>query len=97
MPEALVATVIEAVLLPKMPDAPLPGAVNVTITPDTGLLPESLTVTARAFVNAVLTAALCGVVPGTAVIVEGAPAVFVSETTARPSRPRRGYLTSGSR
>jgi hypothetical protein len=37
-PEALVATTIAAVLLLKMPEAPEPGAVKVTFTPDTGLL-----------------------------------------------------------
>src|SRR5437016_799333 len=34
-------------LLLNLPDAPDPGAVNVTITPDTGLLPPSFTVTAN--------------------------------------------------
>ena len=79
MPDPLVATVIVAVLLLKMPDAPLIGAVNVTFTPDKGLLPASFTVTARAAAKAVLIAALCGVVPGLAVIVDGTPAVLVSE------------------
>ncbi len=85
-PDALVATVIVFVLLLKRPDAPAPGAVNVTFTPEIGLLPASLTVTARAFANAVLTAADCGVVPGFAVMDEAAPAVFVSEkfTVVKP-------------
>ena len=78
-PDALVATVMAAVLLLNIPLAPLPGAVNVTFTPGTGLLPASFTVTARAFAKAVLSAALCGVVPAFAVIVDGAPTVFVSE------------------
>ena len=38
-PDALVATVMVVVLLLNRPDAPLPGAVKVTFTPDTGLLP----------------------------------------------------------
>ena len=67
-PDAFVATVIVAVLLLNTPDAPLPGAVNVTFTPATGLLPASFTVTASAFANAVLTVADCGVVPAFAVI-----------------------------
>jgi hypothetical protein len=79
MPDAFVATVIVAVLLPKTPDAPDPGAVNVTFTPETGLLPASFTVTASAFANTVLTVADCGVVPAFAAIVEAAPDVFVSE------------------
>ena len=85
-PDAFVATVIVAVLLLNTPDAPDPGAVNVTFTPLTGLLPESFTVTANAFANAVLIVAACGVVPAFAVIVAGAPALLVSEkfTVVRP-------------
>jgi hypothetical protein len=78
-PDAFVATVMVAVLLLNTPEAPAPGAVNVTFTPETGLLPASFTVTAKAFANAVLIVADCGVVPAFAVIVAGAPAVFVSE------------------
>src|SRR5882724_11493970 len=55
------------------------GAVNVTFTPETGLLPASFTVTASALAKAVLIVADCGVVPEFAVIVVAAPAVFVSE------------------
>ena len=86
IPDAFVATVMVAALLPKTPDAPLPGAVNVTLIPDNGLLPASLTVTASGFANAVLIAALCGAVPPFAVIDVGAPTLLVSEklTTARP-------------
>ena len=85
-PDAFVATVIVAVLLPKTPEAPEPGAVNVTFTPLTGLLPESFTVTANGLANAVLIVADCGVVPALAVIVFAAPAVLVSEkfTVVRP-------------
>ena len=49
-----VATVIVAVLLLNTPEAPDPGAVNVTFTPLTGLLPASFTVTARGNAKAVL-------------------------------------------
>jgi hypothetical protein len=85
-PDAFVATVMVAVLLLNSPDAPDPGAVNVTFTPETGLLPASFTVTASAFANAVLIVADCGVVPAFAVMVEGGTAVFVSEkfTVVRP-------------
>ena len=48
-PNAFVATVIVVVLLLNTPDAPDPGATNVTFTPETGLLPASFTVTASAF------------------------------------------------
>jgi hypothetical protein len=78
-PDAFVATVIVAVLLLKTPDAPVPGAVNVTLTPETGLLPASLTVTASALAKAVLIVADCGVVPAFTVITTAAPAVLVSE------------------
>jgi hypothetical protein len=86
-PEALVVTVIVAVLLLNVPDAPAPGAVNVTVTPDIGLLPASFTVTASAFANAVLTVADCGVEPATAVIDAAAPAKFVNVkfTLVRPA------------
>jgi hypothetical protein len=60
--------------------------VNVTFTPETGLLPASFTVTARAFAKAVLTVADCGVVPAFDVIVDAAPVVFVRVklTVVRP-------------
>src|SRR4029077_19488508 len=67
-PDAFVATTIVAVLLLNTPEAPDPGAVNVTFTPETGLLPASFTVTASALAKAVLTVADCGVVPAFAVI-----------------------------
>jgi hypothetical protein len=78
-PDPLVITVMVAVLLLKVPDAPEPGAVNVTLTFGTGLFPESFTVTASAFAKAVFTAADCGVVPAFAVMEDAAPTVFVSE------------------
>ena len=66
---------------------PAPGAVNVTLTPDTGLPPESFTVTASAFANAVEIVADCGVVPAFAAIDAAAPAVLVSEkfTVVKPA------------
>ena len=86
MPDAFVATVMVAVLLLNVPDAPAPGAVKVTLTPDTGLFPASLTVTASALAKVVLIGVLCGVVPALAVIDDPAPAVLVSEklTVVRP-------------
>ena len=86
IPEALVATTIVAVALLNVPDAPAPGAVNVTLTPETGLLPASRTVTAKALAKTVLMVVDCGVVPAFAVIVEAAAAVLVSEklTVVRP-------------
>jgi hypothetical protein len=86
-PEAFVAAMIVVVLLLKAPEAPDPGAVKVTFTPETGLLPASLTVTASALANAVLMAADCGVVPAFAVIDPAAPVRLVNEkfTEVRPA------------
>src|SRR5262249_1924996 len=47
--------------LPKLALAPESGAVNVTVTPLTGLVDASRTVACRAVANAVLIAVLCGV------------------------------------
>jgi hypothetical protein len=86
-PDPFVAAVIVAVPLLKVPDAPLPGAVNVTFTPATGLPTASFTVTANAFANAVPAAVDCGVVPAFTVIDVAVPAVFVSKkfTEVRPA------------
>lgn len=86
-PDAFVATVIVAALLLNTPEAPVLGAVNVTFTPETGLLPASFTVTASAVGKAVLTVTDCGVVPAFAVIEPGAPTVFVSEKLAGVATP----------
>ena len=82
-PMLLVDALIVAVELLNVPLAPLAGAVNVTTRPGTGLLAESLTVTASGLRNAVFTAALCGVVLAFAFIVYG---VLVREksTVVRP-------------
>jgi hypothetical protein len=87
-PELFVATVIVAVLLLNVPDAPDPGAVNVTFTPEIGLWRESVTVTASGR-NAFPTVTVCGVVPEFAVIEEADPARFVNEkeTWVRPTAP----------
>jgi hypothetical protein len=63
-----------------------PGALKVTVTPDTGLLCESNTVATSVLVNAVLMAAVCGV-PLVAVIDAAAPAVFVSANEAGDVTP----------
>lgn len=83
-PEALVV----AVLTPpaKVPLAPLPGAANVTVTPLTGLPPESFTVACNCVGKAELMLALCGV-PNVATILAGAPAKFVNEKFAGVARP----------
>src|SRR5258708_4507693 len=76
------AFVVAVLTLPaKVPLAPLVGGVNVTSTPLTGLLEESLTVACSCATNAVLTLALCGV-PAVAVTVAGGPAKLVTEKFA---------------
>ena len=77
IPEALVM----AVLLESVALAPLPAAVTakVTVTPDTGLLPESLTMTASGLVKAVLTLADC--VPPELTAIELAPPELICRTS----------------
>jgi hypothetical protein len=53
----------------NVPVAPLPGAVNVTVTPLTGFPPLLVTVACNAVANAVPSATLCSV-PPLAVIVD---------------------------
>lgn len=79
-PEAFVCA-----LVATMP-APLPGPVKFTVTPDTGLPRESVTVTESGLANAVFTAALWPV-PELAVTVAGALALFVSEKFADVPKP----------
>ncbi len=76
MPEAFVGTVMVAVPLLNVPDAPVAGAVKTTFVPDNGLPDPSVTVTASALPKAVITGADCGVVAGFAAI---DPAVLVRE------------------
>ena len=67
------------------PLAPLAGAVNVTVTPDTPLPPLSFTVAVRA-AKAVLMATLC-VPPDVTIRLAAAPAVFVKEKLAGTATP----------
>jgi hypothetical protein len=75
-PEVLVSRV--AVIPPpaKVPLAPEAGALNVTLTPETGLPLASFTVTTNGLLKAWVTGALCPP-PEVAVMVEAGPAVFV--------------------
>ena len=75
MPLALVMTIAVADP-PKAALAPVEGAVNVTVTPLTGLLLESVTVACSAVTNPVFTLALCGV-PAVDEIADGGPARLV--------------------
>src|SRR5262249_48225736 len=83
MPAALVVTVA---LAAKVPEAPEPGAANVTDAPATGLPKASATLACKAVANAVLIVALCGV-PALALMPAAAPAVFVSAKLADEVAP----------
>ena len=76
----------------KVPLAPLPGVVNVTVTPLTGLPPASFTITASGAANALLIGTICGV-PLVAVVLAGGPSVFVSEKFAVAVTPATLALT----
>src|SRR5439155_1618292 len=65
----------------KVPLAPLPGAVNVTVMLPTGLFPASRTVACSGVANAVLAVALCRV-PVVEGMLAGAPARLVTEKFA---------------
>src|SRR5436853_74434 len=66
-PDVLVAAVTEVPSPAKVPLAPEFGAVNVTVTPGTGLLLASVTVAWNCVVKAVVMVVLCGV-PAVAVM-----------------------------
>ena len=85
-------TVMVFVLLLKAADAPEAGAVKVTLTPLNGLLPLSVTVATRAFVNAVLILVLWPL-PLVAVIEAAVPAVLFSEKFAGVATPDTLALT----
>ena len=74
---------------PKLALAPLDGAVNVTVTPETGLFPASLTVATNAAPNAVLIAALCPE-PDVTAMLAGGPAVLVNANWAPWMTPVNG-------
>src|SRR5438270_11392572 len=78
MPLAFVVAIVVLVAFAKVPLAPVAGAVNVTLTPGTGLLLASFTVTESAVPKAVLIFADCGVVPAFAAICVAVPGVLVS-------------------
>ncbi len=72
---------------PKLAEAPVAGAVNVTVAPLTGVPPEVKTVTCRAVENAALTVADC-VAPALAVMLAGtAGAVLVRPNPAALPAP----------
>ena len=90
IPDELVVAVVTPPA--NVPPAPLPGAAKVTITPFTGLLPASFTVTWNCVVNAVLTVALCGV-PAVAVMLAAGPVRLVKEKLAVEATPETEAVT----
>src|SRR6202043_1308098 len=80
---------VTAVFVPpaNVPLAPVcAGAVNVTVTPETGLLPASFTVACSAVLKAVLIVAVCGV-PAVAVTLVAGPALLVRAKLAAVATP----------
>src|SRR6266436_846392 len=89
---AEVATPLALVIAVFAPPANVPlapvcaGAVNVTVTPETGSLLASFTVACSAVVNAMLIVAVC-VVPAVAVISAAGVAVLFSAKLAAVATP----------
>src|SRR6266851_1278031 len=77
---------------PNVALAPLPGAVNVTVTPLTGLLFASFTIARSAFGNAVPITVVCGV-PPLGLRVAGAPGVLVRLKLAGVATPATAAVT----
>jgi hypothetical protein len=82
----LLVTAVAVANPANVPVAPVDGAVNVTVTPFTGLLLASLTVACKAIANTVLIAVLCGV-PAVAVTFAAAPAMLVKLKLAGVATP----------
>ena len=79
--QVVVAVEVAVEVLENVPEAPLPGAVNVTVAPETALPYWSVTVATSGLVKAVLTGAVCPE-PDVMAIVLAAPATLVSGKVA---------------
>ena len=86
MPLALVDAMAVRTALGNVPLAPAAGNVNVTLAPDTGLLPASRTVACSTAANGVETKVDCGV-PPVAAMLAAAPAVLVNAKLAGVATP----------
>jgi hypothetical protein len=91
-PLLFVVPVIVIALLLKFSLAPLDGAVNVTLAPDTALPKVSVTVATKALPNAVFTVVLWPD-PDATVILAAVPAVFVSLKVAAVLTPLAAAVT----
>jgi hypothetical protein len=78
---------------PNVAVAALDGVVKVTVAPLTTFPPISVTVACSAVANDVLVTVLCGV-PADAVILAGAPAVFVRLKLAAAATPATLAVTA---
>jgi hypothetical protein len=87
-----VAPVVSVVKMPSVPLAPLPGAVNVTLAPDTALPKLSVTVATKALPNAVFTVVLWPE-PDVTAMFAAAPATFVSLKVAAVLTPLAAAFT----
>ena len=92
IPEVLVVAVVVAVELAKVPEAPVAGAVNVTVTPGTGFPEPSFTSAAICVAKAVPTVADC-TDPAETVTCDGEPTVLVSEKSAGEVTPVTAPVT----
>ena len=86
IPLEFVVALRVAELFANVPLAPLPGAVNVTVTPLTGLPPASFTVACSAVANAALMVALCPE-PAVAVTLAAPPVKLVKLKLAGLATP----------
>lgn len=91
-PDASVAAVAVFVPPVKAPLAPLPGAVNVTVTPLTGFPPASFTAATSRAPKAVLICAFC-CVPLATVMDAGEPGMFFSAKAAVTATPGAEAIT----
>ena len=82
-PAALVTTLVPPL---KEPLGPLAGAVNTTVTPDTGFPLALRTVAVRGAAKGVFTVVLCGV-PPVEVMLAGGPGLFVRLNVAGVATP----------
>src|SRR5215472_5918278 len=89
-PEAFVTAVVTPPA--NVPLAPLAGAAKVTVTPFTGLFPESGTVAWSCAGKAVLVGGVC-VVAEVATTLDGGLPKFVREKKAEPLTPEAAEVT----
>jgi hypothetical protein len=88
-PSVMAVTVVKP---PNVARAPVEGAVNVTVIPDSGFAAASVTFAWSALPNDVPTVVLCGV-PENAATDDGVPAAFVKLNVAVLATPETDAVT----